>query len=122
MPACKDITYVLDKLSWMRAERIWPNGQRYTWTDAKHDERVPVRPIAKTAPEAEQQIFVDREGIDVADPASFEVAGAGMMHGVGAAPEVIGRQRHHANHPTHPIVRQAMAEKRTMAAIVLNHE
>ena len=34
MPACKDIPYVLDKLSWMRAERIWPNGQRYTWTDA----------------------------------------------------------------------------------------
>lgn len=34
MPACKDIAYVLDKLSWMRAERIWPNGQRYTWTDA----------------------------------------------------------------------------------------
>ena len=34
MPACKDITYVLDKLSWMRAERIWSNGQRYTWTDA----------------------------------------------------------------------------------------
>jgi hypothetical protein len=34
MPACKDITYVLDKLSWMRTERIWPNGQRYTWTDA----------------------------------------------------------------------------------------
>ena len=87
-----------------------------------NDERVPVRPIAKTAPEAEQQIFVHREGIDVADPASFEVAGAGMMHGVGAAPEVIGRQRHHADHPTHPIVRQAMAEIRTMAAIVLNHE
>jgi hypothetical protein len=34
MPACRDIPYVLDKLSWMRAERIWPNGQRYTWTDA----------------------------------------------------------------------------------------
>ena len=34
MPACKDIDYVLDKLSWMRAERIWPNGLRYTWTDA----------------------------------------------------------------------------------------
>ena len=34
MPACKDITYVLDKLSWMRAERIWPNRLRYTWTDA----------------------------------------------------------------------------------------
>lgn len=34
MPACKDIFYVLDKLNWMRAERIWPNGLRYTWTDA----------------------------------------------------------------------------------------
>ncbi len=34
MPACKDIPYVLDKLNWMRAERIWPNGLRYTWTDA----------------------------------------------------------------------------------------
>jgi hypothetical protein len=34
VPACKDIAYVLDKLSWMRAGRIWPNGLRYTWTDA----------------------------------------------------------------------------------------
>jgi len=32
--ACKDISYVLDKLNWMRAERIWPNGLRYLWTDA----------------------------------------------------------------------------------------
>jgi hypothetical protein len=32
--ACKDIGYVLDKLNWMRAERIWPNGLRYLWTDA----------------------------------------------------------------------------------------
>jgi hypothetical protein len=34
MPACRDIPYVLEKLNWMRAERIWPNGLRYTWTDA----------------------------------------------------------------------------------------
>jgi hypothetical protein len=26
--------YVLDKLSWLRGERIWPNGRRYLWTDA----------------------------------------------------------------------------------------
>jgi hypothetical protein len=32
--ACRDIPYVLEKLSWKRAERIWPNRQRYTWTDA----------------------------------------------------------------------------------------
>lgn len=27
-------TYVLNKLEWMRAHRIWPNGLRYLWTDA----------------------------------------------------------------------------------------
>jgi hypothetical protein len=29
-----DVGYVLKKLDWMRAERIWPNGLRYLWTDA----------------------------------------------------------------------------------------
>ena len=29
-----DLGYVEDKLKWMRAERIWPNGLRYLWTDA----------------------------------------------------------------------------------------
>jgi hypothetical protein len=30
----RDVPYVLRKLDWMRAERIWPNGLRYLWTDA----------------------------------------------------------------------------------------
>jgi hypothetical protein len=30
----RDVPYVLHKLEWMRAERIWPNGLRYLWTDA----------------------------------------------------------------------------------------
>jgi hypothetical protein len=30
----RDLDYVLNKLDWMRAERIWPNGLRYLWTDA----------------------------------------------------------------------------------------
>jgi hypothetical protein len=30
----RDADYVLAKLDWMRAERIWPNGLRYLWTDA----------------------------------------------------------------------------------------
>lgn len=29
-----DVDYVLTKLTWMRRERIWPNGLRYLWTDA----------------------------------------------------------------------------------------
>lgn len=32
--ALRDIDYVLEKLDWMREERIWPNGLRYLWTDA----------------------------------------------------------------------------------------
>ncbi|HSG89316.1 MAG TPA: hypothetical protein VLA56_08890 [Pseudomonadales bacterium] len=32
--ALRDITYVEDKLAWMEAEEIWPNGLRYLWTDA----------------------------------------------------------------------------------------
>jgi hypothetical protein len=30
----RDVGCVLEKLEWMRAERIWPNGLRYLWTDA----------------------------------------------------------------------------------------
>ena len=30
----RDVPYVPHKLEWMRAERIWPNGLRYLWTDA----------------------------------------------------------------------------------------
>jgi hypothetical protein len=32
--ALKNTDYVLEKLSWMRAEHIWPGGLRYLWTDA----------------------------------------------------------------------------------------
>jgi hypothetical protein len=28
------IASVIDKLSWMRQQQIWPNGRRYLWTDA----------------------------------------------------------------------------------------
>ncbi|MFP4473441.1 MAG: hypothetical protein ACLFPX_06205 [Candidatus Omnitrophota bacterium] len=29
-----DLDYVIRKLAWMREQQIWPNGQRYLWTDA----------------------------------------------------------------------------------------
>ncbi|MER8708358.1 hypothetical protein [Mesorhizobium sp. M0323] len=34
MTMLRDVDYVLQKLDWMRAEGIWPNGWRYLWTDA----------------------------------------------------------------------------------------
>lgn len=30
----REIPFVLEKLSWMRRNGIWPNGPRYLWTDA----------------------------------------------------------------------------------------
>jgi hypothetical protein len=30
----RNVEEVLARLNWMRAERIWPNGLRYLWTDA----------------------------------------------------------------------------------------
>jgi hypothetical protein len=30
----RELDYVLEKLDWMREQRIWPNGLRYLWTDA----------------------------------------------------------------------------------------
>ena len=44
------------------------------------------------------------------------------MDGVRAAPEIIGRQRQHADHPAHPVICQAMAEEGAVAAVVLDHE
>ncbi len=34
MAVWRDISYVLDKLTWMRRHGIWPGGERYLWTDA----------------------------------------------------------------------------------------
>ena len=34
MTVCNDMRYVEERLTRMRAERIWPNGLRYLWTDA----------------------------------------------------------------------------------------
>lgn len=28
-----DTRYVIDKLAWMRAQGIWPNGLRYLWSN-----------------------------------------------------------------------------------------
>jgi len=34
MTVCNELHYVEERLTWMRVERIWPNGLRYLWTDA----------------------------------------------------------------------------------------
>jgi hypothetical protein len=45
-----------------------------------------------------------------------------VVDGVSAPPEIIGRQGQHADRPSDPVVRDTVAKKRAMAAIVLDHE
>ena len=44
------------------------------------------------------------------------------MDGVSVAPEIVGRQGEHADHPADPIVCRSLAKERAVAAIMLNHE
>ena len=44
------------------------------------------------------------------------------MNGVGAAPEVVGRERQHADHAADPVVGEPVAEEGAVAAVVLDHE
>jgi hypothetical protein len=52
----------------------------------------------------------------------IEIARARMMKGVGAPPEIIGRQRQHADHTSDPIIHGPATEERPVATIVLDHE
>jgi hypothetical protein len=40
------------------------------------------------------------------------------MYGMCAPPEVVRRQCHHSNRSAHPVICQAMSEKRSVTAIV----
>jgi hypothetical protein len=45
-----------------------------------------------------------------------------MMHRVGVAPEIIGREGQHAEHAADPVVQPLAAEERAVATVVLDHE
>ena len=63
-------------------------------------------------------IFAHGQCIYIANTAAVEVARGGMTDGMGAAPEVVRRQRQHANDAADPIVRLAMGEEGAMATVV----
>ena len=90
--------------------------------DAEHDDRVPVQAIPEPAPSRQRQILAHGERVDVADAALIEVARTRVVDRVRAAPEIVRCQCQDAQDAAHPIIRQPMAKKGTMAAIMLNHE
>ena len=64
---------------------------------AEHDERVAIEAIAELPPAGQREVLVHRQRVDIADAATFEVAGAGVVDGVAAPPSVVGRQRQRAD-------------------------
>src|SRR2546430_12673079 len=81
-----------------------------------------VQPIAQPVPQGTRAIFLDRERVDIAYAAAVEIAGMGMVRGMGTQPPVMRRQSQHAERPTEPCVGQPMPEEGAVTAIVLDEE
>ncbi|WP_244505564.1 hypothetical protein [Methyloceanibacter stevinii] len=88
MQGLKDIDYVLDKLAWMRAERIWPNGLRYLWTDA-----FGVVLLASLYEALQQQKYLDEAAQVVGDVR--RVLGRDRGIRIGEAPDRYGQYFHY---------------------------
>ena len=88
MTACKDPRYALDKLDWMRAERIWPNGRRYLWTDA-----FGVILLVSLYAESEERRFLDEAEWVVAEV--DRVLGRDRGIRIGEAPDRDGQYFHY---------------------------
>lgn len=88
MSASRNPRYALDKLDWMRAERIWPNGQRYLWTDA-----FGVILLVSLYAESEERRFLDQSEWVVAEV--DRVLGRPRGIRIGEAPDRDGQYFHY---------------------------
>ena len=111
LPAARDIEResVLEHELPRRAD-----DQQYQW--------VAVDPIEQPLGARQCEILVDRECVDVAEIAPFEVAGGCVMNCVGLAPVGVGNQRDHAENGAGNAVGAARTEEGAVAAVVLQHE
>jgi hypothetical protein len=99
-----------------------PQDELVSRTDAEHDERMPIHAVAQARACGTSQILADGQGIDIADAASVQVAGPGMVQCVRAPPIIVGRERKDAENPSHPVVEWPPGEKRAVPAIMLDQE
>ena len=60
--------------------------------------------------------------VDITSSTTIEVAGSRVVNRMSASPEVVGRERQHADQATDPVVGKAMTEEGAMTAIVLDHK
>ena len=90
--------------------------------DAEHHHRMTVEPVLRAAPPWQRAILADGERMDVAGSALVEIAGGGVMDGMGAAPVIVRREGEDADGAAGPVVGAAPREQSAMAAIVLQGE
>ena len=83
---------------------------------------MPVQPVPQTAEPREPPVLRNGQRQDVAHAPLAEVSGRGVMGRVRAAPDVVGRERDHADHAPDPVAESAVPEEGRMAAVVLDHE
>ena len=88
----------------------------------EHHQRVSVKSIAKPSPPRARLVFVDGQCRQRTEPAFVEISTVGMMDGVIALPDGIGRHGQHPERAPNPVVRRALLEEGAMTAIVLDQE
>jgi len=90
--------------------------------DAEHHHWMPVQTIEHSAPSGPREEFTHGQRVDVAEASLIEISRTCMMERMVVPPVAVRGQRHDADDPADPIVGETVAEKRAMAAIVLDHE
>jgi len=90
--------------------------------EAEHDDRVTLQAIESAAPRRQALVLAHGQRVDVARAPPVQMAGSGVVHGMGAPPVAVGREGQHAEHPAEPVVGAPPAKERAVAAVVLNHE
>ena len=83
---------------------------------------MPIEAIAQPSEPRQREVFAHGQHFDIADTAAVEIARGRMMFGMSLAPEIVRRQRQHTDGAADPVVSEAVAEKRAMTAVVLDHE
>jgi hypothetical protein len=90
--------------------------------DTEQEKRMADKAVEAAPNPAFRAVLGDRQRRQITDAAPVEVPGGGVVDGVGFAPDVIWRQRDHADCAAEPVAQPFAAEERSVAAIVLDHE
>ena len=98
-----------------RGEAV-PHEEVQDRADAKQHDGVTVHAVLEPSPARQREVFVHRQGVDVAEAAVLEVAGGGVVQRVGLLPVVIRRERQHAEHRADDVGGARRAEERAVPA------